>query len=215
MSDVTALFLLWPELQEPPEPSVPDPYVIKTHESDDRPALIDLMNVAGYDERSGVLNGRWLELCLPDGVFFARHQQSGAVVATVSAVHNTRGGMFPFGGEVGMLAVHPEHRGRGLGSGLAASAINRLLSAGYRSIRVAVGPWPLVAETGRADDNLFAIRTYLRLGFVPLLYSGAPEARWRSIFQRIEHPFTPDQWPRLPSVAVRGREGATPAGVEP
>ena len=59
------------------------------------------------------------------GLFFAIRETTDEIVGTASAVHNPNGGHyhFPFGDEIGYVAVQLEHRGRGLGRALTAAAI--------------------------------------------------------------------------------------------
>ena len=96
--------------------------------------------------------------------------------------------MFPFGGELGWVASVPAHQRCGLGRALSLAATNRLIQAGYRSIRV-----------GTQDHRLAAIKLYLTLGYVPFLYAGEMVERWHGICEALQWPFTPENWPISPS----------------
>src|SRR5205085_8041316 len=118
---------------------------------------------------------------------------------TAGAVHNPNPGRyyFPFGGELGYLIVHPEHRGKRLGYQVSAMVIERFISAGYESIRVCVQGF-----------RLAAIKTYLRLGFVPFLHTEDIRLRWQQICEQIDWPFEPGKWPRSPDDKCTGPTAA-------
>jgi mycothiol synthase len=136
---------------------------------------------------------------VPNGLFVIFHTGSNVLVASAGAVHNPNPGRyyFPFGGELGELIVHPEHRRRGLGSTASALVVRRLLAAGYESIRVGVQGF-----------RLAAIKTYLRLGFVPFLHHEDLFVRWQRICGQIGWPYTPDEWPKT----LRENAGAVLTG---
>jgi GNAT superfamily N-acetyltransferase len=78
------------------------------------------------------------------------------------------------GGELGWVAGDPDHRGKGLGGCVCAAATRRLLEAGYSDIFL------------RTDDfRLAAIKTYLTLGYVPLLFAPDMAARWKEVFRQL------------------------------
>ena len=181
------LFLLWPldRLTDPPEIRLPDGYALRTHQRVDEAMWRTIQNSAepvlpGVDIDEQLKS--YLSLLLPKGLFFAIHLASGAPVATAGALHNTRDGMFPFGGELGWVATIPAHQSKGLGSAVSAAATRRLIGAGYESIRV-----------GTQDHRLPAIKVYLRLGYVPYLYDTDMAERWRQICAKLDWPFTPEE----------------------
>jgi mycothiol synthase len=124
---------------------------------------------------------------LPGGLFLIIHSRTGSLAATAGATHNPNPGRyyFPFGGELGYLIVHPVHRGKQLGRAVSALVVQRFISAGYENIRVCV-------QGFRAP----AIKTYLKLGFVPFLYKDDICLRWQRICEQLDWPFEPDKWPR-------------------
>jgi mycothiol synthase len=181
------LFLLWPlsRLASPPEVRLPEGYALRTYQRGDEATWRTIQNSAEpvppgvqLDE----LLKRYLSLALPNGLFFTIHLASGEAVATAGALHNTRDGMFPFGGELGWVATIPAHRSKGLGSAVSAAATRRLIGAGYESIRV-----------GTQDHRLPALKVYLRLGYVPYLYAADMAARWQQICARLDWPFCPEE----------------------
>ncbi len=192
----TTLFVVWPNsISSAPAVRLPDEYTLRTYRPGDEARFQGLCAAVGWNEDDESVK-RYMDIIVPDGWFFVEDSAT-EVVATSGALHNTREGMFPFGGDIGYVTVAPGHRRRGIGRAVTAAAVSRLLAAGYRSIRIGVGPDPS-SEGSRADDNLPALRTYLALGFQPLLYSGARESRWQAIFEAMGRPpFTPSSWPRI------------------
>ena len=123
-------------------------------------------------------------LILPDGLYLIFFND-GMLVATAGAVHNPSARYyFPFGGELANLLVHPDHRQKGLGTALSIHVLQRLVSAGYTSIRVCVQGF-----------RLAAIKTYFKVGFMPFMHQDEVFSRWRSICEQIEVPFCPNDWP--------------------
>jgi mycothiol synthase len=182
------LFLLWPpsRLADPPDVRLPEGYTLRTYQPGDEAAWRTIQNRAEPVARGVDLDsrlGKYLSALLPNGLFFAIHSASGEAVATAGALHNTRDGMFPFGGELGWVATVPAHQSRGLARALSAVATRRLIGAGYESIRV-----------GTQDHRLPAIKLYLRLGYLPYLYAADMAERWRQICAQLNWPFTPDVW---------------------
>jgi mycothiol synthase len=182
------LFLLWPpsRLATPPDVRLPPGYALRTYQRGDEHAWRTIQDLAEpilpSADRDGLLK-RYLSILLPNGLFFAIHSASGEAVATAGAVHNTRDGMFPFGGELGWVATVPAHQSRGLARAVSTAATRRLIGAGYESIRV-----------GTQDHRLPAIKVYLRLGYVPYLYTEDMAERWGRICADLGWPFTPGEW---------------------
>jgi mycothiol synthase len=185
------LEMVWPagERDRPPLKIAPG-YELRIYRNDeDDQTYLSLMLSAGFDT--------WTEdrliVCymtaLPNGWFLVVDTRTQAVVATAMATHRPAP-YHPYGGELGWVAAHPEHRGRGLGWTVTAAVTGRLIEAGYESIYL------------KTDDfRLPAIRTYLRIGYVPFLYTAGMAARWHSICTQLEWPFTPDEWPSAETIA--------------
>jgi len=186
--DLPGLYLLWPELllSEPPRAGIPAGYVPRPYTAGDDVAVRRLLE----SERWVATDEEWQDYkdrVLPNGLFLILHAETNTLAATAGAVHNPNPGRyyFPFGGELGNLIVHPEHRGKGLGYSVSAMVVGRFISAGYESIRVCVQGF-----------RLAAVKTYLRLGFVPFLHTEEVRARWERICGQIDWPFAPERWPR-------------------
>jgi mycothiol synthase len=98
------------------------------------------------------------------------------------AVHNYTG-RYPFWGDLGWVAADPAHVGQGLGIAVVAAATTRLIEAGYRQIQLHTEDW-----------RLAALKIYLKLGYVPSLYTETMPERWRAVCAQLGLPFTPDEW---------------------
>jgi mycothiol synthase len=164
---------------------LPQGYDLRTYRNGDEAAWLAIQEradpaIPGGD--FGAFLANYHATLLPDALFFAIDRQSGEAVATAGAVHNTRDGMFPGGGELGWVATIPAHQSRGLGRAVSAAAVRRLIDAGYQSIRV-----------GTQDHRLPAIKLYLRMGFVPYLYAADMAQRWRRICTAVDWPFAPEE----------------------
>lgn len=184
-SAYTQLQMVWP-LHRAADPfGVPLPlgYLLRTYRVGDEPAFFHLMHLAGFEGWDQNTLQPWLERILPDGWFFAVHIDTGALVATAMATHRPKP-LHPFGGELGWVAGDPEHAGKGLGRVVCAAVVRRHLAAGYRNIYLHTDDW-----------RLPAIKSYLRLGFVPLLFMPEMAGRWERICAQIKWPFTPADWP--------------------
>lgn len=70
------------------------------------------------------------------------------------------------------IAVHPDWRGKGLGKPLISAVLQRHAALG----REAQG-----CSLTTDDFRLAAINTYLKMGYLPVLWSGDAEERWRAL----------------------------------
>lgn len=200
------LYMLWPEhaLAEPPSVPTPDGYVARPYAAGDDAALRRLLEPeewVGTDQAWQDYKDR----ILPDGLFLIAHAETGSLAATAGAVHNPNPGRFyfPFGGELGNLVVHPDHRGKGLGRVVSGMVVGRFISAGYVSIRVCVQGF-----------RLAAVKTYLRLGFVPFLHTEEVGVRWQRLCEQVGWPFEAEKWPR-PDNGLHPTRDTKHCGVRP
>jgi mycothiol synthase len=120
---------------------------------------------------------------IPEGWFFAIENESHSATGTAMCLHNYTG-KTPFAGDVGWLACDSRHRGHGLGYSLTAYATNRFLSAGYTKIQLHTESW-----------RLPAIKTYLKLGYLPVVCDQAVYYLWEKVCRQINWEFSPDTWP--------------------
>ena len=179
------LYMLWSNESEVRKAVVIGAYTLRPYVSSDEQSLRELLEIDG--EAMGETEWQaYRDSLLPNGLFVVEHEIKERLVATAGAAHNPNPGrcFFPFGGELGYLIVDPGHRQRGLGTAVCSAVVQRFISAGYGSIRVCV-----------QEHRIPAIRTYLRVGFVPFLHSEEVSRRWQQVFSELQLPFTPELWP--------------------
>jgi mycothiol synthase len=198
--ELPGLYMLWPGhlLTLPPGAELPKEYTARPYAQGDDDALKSLLAAENW----GLNDEQWKgykDRLLPNGLFVISHTDSNTLVATAGAVHNPSPGRyyFPFGGELALLIVDPEHRGQGLGQTVSALVVQRFLSAGYECIRVGVQGF-----------RLAAVKTYLKLGFVPFLHHEDLPSRWKRICDQIGWPYIPDEWPRTLSDNLNSKTSA-------
>ncbi len=180
------LQMLWPlaRLSSLPEPRAPEGYRLRTYRPSDQQQYLALMEKAGFEGWDAGRMESMRRSLLPNGLFVAEHRPSKRIVATANANHAPNA-LHPEGGELGWVAADPEHSGKGLGLALSAAVVKRFLSAGFKRIYLQTDDW-----------RLPAVKTYLKLGFVPLLHREDMPARWRAVCEKLDWPFTPGEWPR-------------------
>ena len=81
----------------------------------------------------------------------------------------------PAAWEVGWVATHPAHRGRGLGQHVVAAAVDSALRLPSRPV------W-LFTD----DHRLPALGLYLRLGFVPDCHHPSHQGRWQRLLGHLD-----------------------------
>ncbi|UCF99677.1 MAG: GNAT family N-acetyltransferase [Spirochaetaceae bacterium] len=109
----------------------------------------------------------------PDRIFFLCFQEEA--VGTAAAMYRPEWGQSL--GYLHFLAVLPAYSGKGLGAQISLRALLKMREEGR------VGA---VLET--ADFRVAAIKTYLNLGFEPLLVHSDQRTRWRRIFSSLGTP---------------------------
>ncbi len=184
------LHMLWPKarLDKPPRAEVPDGYQLCTFEAaHDTPGYLALMHSAGFTCCDEAFVQGMLQYVLPDGFLLIAHLDTQELVATAMA-QNASQPWSPGAGAVGWVAASAAHSGRGLGRAVCSAAVARLIEAGFRCIYLQTDDW-----------RLPAIRTYLRMGFVPFLFAPDMAERWRVACEQVSWPYTPDEWPSDPS----------------
>jgi mycothiol synthase len=81
-------------------------------------------------------------------------------------------------GFVHMVGVIPEFRGRGFGRLVTLAVLHWLREQGYRRVILHTDDW-----------RLPAIRTYLRLGFQPVLFDDHHTRRWEAVWGKLGSEF--------------------------
>ena len=106
-----------------------------------------------------------------ENLFFITHK--GEPIASACAWRAND--QSPAIGEVHMVAVLSEHRGKGLGHLLNALVLHRLKALGYQKAHLKTDDW-----------RLAAIKTYLTAGFQPLNTHESHPKRWEAIVAKLE-----------------------------
>ncbi len=189
------LQMAWPEqlLLTPPPVCLSPGYLMRTYHPGDNNSFFEVMDMAGWKDWDEQHLEPWIPRILSEGWFLVFHQESGRMVASCMAL---RSKAYSSGGELGWLASDPAHFGKGLGLALSAAVTARFIDEGFRFIH-------LYTE----DFRLAAIKTYLKLGYVPL-HIMDQIVRWREICKQLELPITPDLW----SSMVTNTEEIPPIG---
>jgi len=182
------LHMIWPEgLRQAPELIAPDGYEIRLLRKGDESGHVHVMHEAGFSNWDEAKLVAWQRrTALPEGIFVAVHKTSGQIAATALASHMPTE-LHPSGGELGWVAASPDHAGKGLGKVVSVSALRRLLHAGYRCVYLLTD-----------DNRLAAIKTYLRMGFLPFLFAPDMEPRWRVVCEELNWPLDPKSWVKAP-----------------
>lgn len=181
------LQMIWPEnrLGSPPPIRIPPGYRLRIYHPGDEPGYYRLMASAGWPDWDDARLQPWLARILPDGWFMLVEEASDQIAASAMGVHDPSD-LHPFGGELNWVAADPAQAGKGLGAVVSAAVTARLIRAGYRDIHLYVEP-----------DRLAAVKTCLKLGYVPFLYSAEMAERWKALCVQVGWAFTPELWGRL------------------
>ena len=182
--ELPQLRMVWPisYLGHSFEYPIPTGYTLRPYHLGDEDQFFIIMSVAGWEGWNNEVLQPWLAKIIPDGWFMIVEDKTNRILYTAMALHNYKG-IYPFWGELGWLAGDPDHSGIGLGLIVSAAVTERLIDAGYRNIQ-------LFSE----DYRLPAIKTYLKLGYIPSFYIEGMADRWEEICHKLEWPFTPGNW---------------------
>jgi mycothiol synthase len=176
------LQMLWPEqhLAAPPPVRLPPGYGLRTYRRGDEPRFYEIMALAGWPGWDDKKLQPWLPRLLPDGWFMAVHLESGETVATAMALSSDA---YPSGGELGWLAADPAHTGKGLGMAVTAAVTTRFIDGHCHPIHLYTEHW-----------RLPALKTYLKVGYVPFLCTREMAGPWRAVCAQLDWPFAPELW---------------------
>ncbi|MGH3660053.1 MAG: hypothetical protein ACRDUA_25715, partial [Micromonosporaceae bacterium] len=128
----TQLHMLWPAGHLPTADALdlPEGYSLETAGSDHLPAFRELMAKVALGQWNDENLDRVRATVVPSGWQIVRHVPTGALVATGMAQRNPIADLYPAGHEVGWIAAHPDHGGRGLGRVITGAAVTRLVDLG-------------------------------------------------------------------------------------
>lgn len=181
---VVQLQMVWPEylLQHPPDVKVPAGYTLRTFRAGEEPQFYRLMELAGWPGWDAKELKPWQEAVLAESWFVAEENTSGKIVASAMGLHDPADPN-PTGSELGWVAGDPDHAGRGLGRAVCAAVTRRLIESGYRDIHLLTDDW-----------RVPALKIYLKMGYVPILFLPEIAERWEAICVNLGWPFTPEKW---------------------
>jgi len=155
---------------------LPDGYTIRSFADGDESGWESIIADAfGREVKEGYFDERMRSdhAFRPERIFFVTFGDE--LVATASAWHRPQ-----WGRDVGylhMVGCRPSHSGKRLGLSVSLAALRHMAKDGRRS-----------ALLQTDDFRLPAIRTYLRMGFEPLLVHENQRERWRLVFKAMERP---------------------------
>jgi mycothiol synthase len=161
--------MLRPNLDGLPPLQLPQGYELRTYRPGDDVHWTSIVSTAFQRDPAG-MNFDMLRkdaAFLPERIFFIWHTEEP--VATASA-WLMRGGL-PDAGWVHYVAVLPGHTGKRLGYWVSLATLQRMVAEGRKR------GW-----LSTDDFRLPAIKTYLNLGFEPLLINENQRERWRKVF---------------------------------
>jgi len=150
---------------------LPEPLQLREASAADERALAELLSAAFDANWTAEDVARSLTRCpLVHGVYVI--EQDGRLLATASARLDPE--RFPSEGYLHWVAAHPQARGMRLGRAVSIQVLQRFRDLGCRSA---------VLETD--DHRLPAIKTYLGLGFQPVLRHPRDAERWAAVLAHV------------------------------
>jgi mycothiol synthase len=150
----------------------------------DEQAVSEILLASGFHDWNEKEFQNWFDRLIPDGLWLVEQVASGKPVCCTWAFHR-RLRRYPCGGELGWVGILPEHKGKALSSITCAAVVRRFLQAGYRCIYLQTD-----------EPRLPALKTYLKLGWVPNMVEPDMPGRWQAVCQNLNWPCDPDGWAR-------------------
>ncbi|MCL5283427.1 MAG: GNAT family N-acetyltransferase [Armatimonadetes bacterium] len=152
-------------------PPVSAPYPVRQCQTDDAELLASLLDSAFEEHWTPKMAcDRLLQADDVESVFIMIDSPQPIATASCRLMPE----VFPDSGYVHWVAVTPAFQGRGLGRAITLQALHRFYELGCQDA---------VLET--QDHRLAAIRTYLKLGFIPEMRDETHPERWDKILQEL------------------------------
>ena len=155
----------------PEAPRLPAGCSLRACRESDLPSLANLLRLAFDDESWDVDRVRRDLFDAPDVVTIHIVVCGKDVLATASS---RRTADYPGDGYLHWVASHPQHRGQGLGRIICLAVLDEFRALGCEGA---------VLET--QDPRLPAIKTYLGLGFEPVMRDETHHERWQAIHNQL------------------------------
>ncbi len=156
-----------------PEIEVPEGCGLRTYISGDEAAWAEIMNTGVGEWTVERVRENLTEMpqFVADGLFFATCE--GQAVGSACAWRHDAQEWNT--GELHMVCVLPEHRGKRLGHLLTLAVLHWFADHGFEEVRLSTD-----------DHRIPAIKSYLRLGFEPIIPDDVFQARWDAVFEAIK-----------------------------
>ena len=164
------LRMIWPVPKNPKKLIIPEEYTLRTFQKGNEKKYINLLNLAGFSGEKTVPDILKNSLS-PKGIHFISYKD--CLVATACGLDKNNKG------ELGWVAVDPEHRGKNLGMIVCTAVIEFLLKHGYKEIYLLTDHW-----------RIPALKTYLKLGFEPEIDGSDDRFLWTEIYEKFNLKFT-------------------------
>jgi len=151
----------------------PDGYIVRGYQLGDEDNWLRLMELAGFNGWNREKFNSFLTA--PE-----RREGSRVIVCDaeiVAATFASQRSVEPPVGALDYVIGHPEHKGKQLGCNVCDAVIRYLVSRGYERIVLSTDDW-----------RFPALKTYLKLGFLPNLCREDMPDRWRTIYQKLDFP---------------------------
>ncbi|MCK9222809.1 MAG: GNAT family N-acetyltransferase [Limnochordia bacterium] len=172
------LRMIWPEGRKPPLCILPKGYSVRRFRPSDEQAYVRMLNRGDLGEWDLDRMRSILENPLAPGTVYFITYNDVPVATTCSQKQESDWDDDLDWAEVGWVTVDPAHRGRGLGLIICAVVVDQLQRLGYKHIYLKTDDW-----------RLPAIKTYLRMGFQPLINSDEMNTRWRAVAEKLDWSF--------------------------
>ena len=169
------MYLDTEKLKNAASPQIPEGFLLRTFQQEDKAAYIQLMRNAGFDYWSSVQVDAALKNALDGGIFFLVEKATGRLAATAMA--NKLNEATPEeGGELGWVGVDPDFRGKKLAAVICSVILNHYRNAGYKRVK-------LYTDAFRTP----AVKTYLNIGFLPLIPDDDENTkkRWSTVYHKL------------------------------
>ena len=176
---VRQLRMIWPKqlVNRCPEIKLPEGYSLRNFQKGDEERYLTLMHKAGFENwRTEQVRDILKNPLSPEGIYFVIFDSK--LVATACALDRTSEKERDAGnliGELSWVACDPSHRGKHLGKTVCAAVVRHFLLRKYQSIFLLTDDW-----------RLAAIKTYLELGFEPVVDTAEMQLRWEKVCEKLK-----------------------------
>ncbi|OPZ83290.1 MAG: Mycothiol acetyltransferase [bacterium ADurb.Bin429] len=161
------------DLEDLPPIALPDGYTLRAYRDGDGEHWVTILNES-FHTTWAVEDFLRIMLddpsFLPERIIFAR-DPSGVPCAVAAAYRNAQ---YPEHGYLHYVGCHPAHAGKRLGWAVSLACLYRFREEGCRRV---------VLQTD--DFRLPAIKTYLRLGFHPVIVHENQHSRWAHVYEAL------------------------------